>query len=69
MENEMIISLSEDERKFLMGCMAIANGEGMYLFDRRYPGFQNSINDEDIIELLKKLGATEEDIKEYNCYG
>lgn len=63
------INLSEDERKFLMGCMAISNGEGMYLFDRRYTGFKNNIDEKGAVELLKKLGATEENIEEYHSYG
>lgn len=60
--------LTEDECRFLMGCVTMANGEGMYIFDRKYPGFQNSLNENDIINLLKKLGATEDDIDEYKRY-
>lgn len=68
MENKRI-ELSDEECRFLMGCMAISNGEGSYLLDRRYERFVSPLVEEERIDLLRKLGATKEDIKEYKMYG
>lgn len=57
-----IVYLNNDEKDFIIGCIIMAGKEGYYWFN--IVDKCKDFSDKNIMFLLKKLGASEEEIKE-----
>lgn len=55
-----MVSLTDSEKKFLIGCILMGAYEGFYIFERSDD--VDSIQENEVVDLMKRLGASKDQI-------
>lgn len=55
-----MVSLTDSEKKFLIGCILMGAEEGFYIFERSVD--DGSLKENEIVDLMKRLGASKDQI-------
>lgn len=55
-----MVSLTDSEKKFLIGCILMSAEEGFYIFDRN--AGNGSLEENEVVDLMRRLGASKDEI-------